>query len=191
MSLRWELCLQITVQHLTALNIKWMQKFLLKCNWNVYGILWYNMKNFILGVLKIRDSLKKSICQKAYNECSCFQNHQKQQNISSKTTIGLLHFIWGSAYPLWNTGGSYTPAPNNHTVTQRVGWWPPFCIVFMSVCQKHDLISHPSVASLISAWIKSQFTKGCRYKNAEEHSCFEHCIFLLIPGHWRRGKQIW
>lgn len=172
----------------SALNIKWMQKFLLKCNGNVYGITWYNMETLFLGCWKSGIVFKKKHLSEGLQ---CFHNHQKQQNNSSKTTIGLLHFIWGSASPLWNTGGSYTPAPNNHTVTQWVGWWPPFCIVCMSVCQKHDLISHPSVASLISAWIKSQFTKSRRYKNAEEHSCFEHCIFLLIPADWRRGKQIW
>lgn len=53
-----QLCLQIT-----ALNIKWMQNFLLKCNGNVYGILWYNMKNLILWVLKIRASLKKHLSE--------------------------------------------------------------------------------------------------------------------------------
>lgn len=121
----------------------------------------YSVKRVIPGVVNSRTDLKL-FCRMLNLNVPASKTIRNNQMIEAKLqqvtciSFEVLHFL----------SGVHTQAPNNHRVTQWAGWWPPFCFVCMSVYQKDDLISHPSVSSLISARIKSQFTKSCRYKNA-------------------------
>lgn len=122
----------------------------------------FSLRNVILEVLNSGTDLK-SFCRTLTLHVHASKPIRNNQIIQAKLQKVTSIFFFEVLYLF---SGVHTQAPNNHTVTQWAGWWPPFCFVWMSVYQKDDLISHPSVSSLISARIKSQFTKSCRYKNA-------------------------
>lgn len=64
-------------------------------NWKAYGLTW---KSYFLRCWKSRIAKKKeNHLSEGLPWTVLFQNHQKKQNNSSKTTIGFIYFIWGSA----------------------------------------------------------------------------------------------